>query len=210
MKKNVWVISFLIIVILTLAGCGAGRNITEALAEEPYDASDKDSAEKTDRADGETTDSAEPETVSIDYVTLADDDLCTIRSGGLCVIPVRSGPDPEEVPVYRISITNHSSQLIEFSGGYLSDDTSEFTYGTVNGQKIPAMVYAPVESSTPYYLDTSIPTIEPNETLEFYLCTVVGEGRFPTADELTNVSANLYASNVSGDFWYRNYTLALG
>ena len=147
--------------------------------------------------------------VGSDAAILADDEICTIRSAGLFTVPVYIVPEPEETAAYLLSITNNSDQTIKIDGGYLSDDTSEFSYGSINGKKALAMVYADAHSSSPYFFDTGIQPIAPGEKAEFYLCAIADLTHYPSESEMTDVTINLYATNYTGDFWYRNYILPM-
>ena len=79
----------------------------------------------------------------------------------------------------------------------------------MNGEKIPSMVYADAHGSSPYFFDTGIKPISPGETVEVYLCAVPGTLTYPALEDLVGVSVNLHATNNTGNFWLRNYTLAL-
>ena len=147
------------------------------------------------------------------YTTLVDDDICTIRSAGAFTIPIYIVPEPEEAAVFLLSITNRYDQTINLYSGDNTGILGSFSYGTINGQTIPAVVAADAHSSSPYFLDTLVnKPIAPGETIEFYLCPCP-EMHYPTIDELINVSVNFYVSIQTDSEGYEhdfyNYTLPL-
>ncbi|MBQ3404971.1 MAG: hypothetical protein IJG63_06105 [Oscillospiraceae bacterium] len=157
---------------------------------------------------GDTQSGSGSEQLSADYDVLLEDELCTIGSAGASIVQCYSVPESEDAAVYRISITNNSGQTIEISAGSSYDSGKPTFYGSMNGQEITAVVAADATESSPYWFDTLVSKpLMPGETVELYVCAVTDISRFPTMDELADVSLNLTASNHGGEFWIRDYTV---